>query len=648
MKKHLLFAFAAAVLALGATVDAFAQRKSGRDGFGYRWLRSDTAGGPTYNWVDITTSGTQVQGMGDDNVVGPIPIGFDFVYYWNTYNEVYIGSNGYIMFGRGDNVASGSFSGRSGMPPYPFAADNKNNMIGPFLADLTFIQDNGSPAPNAGLFYQTIGNQFIVTYKSVPFWNSAGAGSTSGANTFQLILDRTDSSFTIQYQVCSGSADAAYNGNKTSRGFEDINGANGSSFGANSAFTGANGINNKAYKVAYPRTTTFQIRDIAAEGVFNADNGASFLIQGASNNTVSAVVRNSGTVDLDSITVNISVEDAQGNLVANGPINVPTLARGQRTTVSLPALPPATPAGNYLVQVSTSIRQDGVTGNNNIAGETDIVDTTASPTVYGYDAGTYPGTNQNFTAFAFGNYYEFPAYPVKVTGAQFDMGWVSSATTDYQDSSVFRVRFHLPLANGTPGPAIDSATIDFNTQLDGDSIAPLFLQGSEEGIVRRHTLFINTPINITSGGLYVSMQYTGTQPRFFWNRPMADTVAPYSFRTFEIQGGTWGPDRNRDASDNSLRVVTRTSFVANKPIVAVPSVIAFPNPATDVVSLKNPLLKQAKGLSVVDVNGREVMYIKGAQIKNGSVSFSVAGLRAGTYAIRGIGQKSFTSRFVKN
>ena len=70
MKKILLFLFAA----LGS-VATYAQSNGsgGPDGYGYTWRDNRDPQGPTYNWFDISTIGTPVTGLGDDNVVGPFP-----------------------------------------------------------------------------------------------------------------------------------------------------------------------------------------------------------------------------------------------------------------------------------------------------------------------------------------------------------------------------------------------------------------------------------------------------------------------------------------------------------------------------------------------------------------------------------------------
>ncbi|MFM7031235.1 MAG: hypothetical protein ACKOX4_01810, partial [Bacteroidota bacterium] len=56
--------------------------QGGPDAYGYTWKDSNEPGGPTFNWINITTTGTQVTGLGDDNFVGPFGFIDGFQYYW--------------------------------------------------------------------------------------------------------------------------------------------------------------------------------------------------------------------------------------------------------------------------------------------------------------------------------------------------------------------------------------------------------------------------------------------------------------------------------------------------------------------------------------------------------------------------------------
>ncbi len=134
----------------------------GPDAYGYRWIDSDTVapGAPTYSWMDISTIGTQVAGLGDDNVIGPFDIGFDFPYYWYTVNSFFVGSNGYIAFG--DNFLEAA--------PFPTMPSTvrPNNVLAPFMSDLDFSV--GSPV--CYYWTNTAQDTFVIAYHDVRFWNS--------------------------------------------------------------------------------------------------------------------------------------------------------------------------------------------------------------------------------------------------------------------------------------------------------------------------------------------------------------------------------------------------------------------------------------------------------------------------------------------
>ncbi len=54
----------------------------GPDDFGYVWIDSDEPGGPNFSYTDISTTGSPIYGLSDDNVVGPYNIGFEFLLLW--------------------------------------------------------------------------------------------------------------------------------------------------------------------------------------------------------------------------------------------------------------------------------------------------------------------------------------------------------------------------------------------------------------------------------------------------------------------------------------------------------------------------------------------------------------------------------------
>ncbi len=75
----------------------------GPDAMGYEWVDSWEPGGPVYDWIEISESGTStiMYGVptffGDDNFSEPIPIGFTFPFYGIDRTHMYVDTNGEIL-----------------------------------------------------------------------------------------------------------------------------------------------------------------------------------------------------------------------------------------------------------------------------------------------------------------------------------------------------------------------------------------------------------------------------------------------------------------------------------------------------------------------------------------------------------------------
>ena len=129
---------------------------------------------------DPWNQGTPVN-LSDDAVSGALPIGFNFCFFGNTYNQFYIGSNGWISFSPGQST---SFT--SG--PIPNTAPNipKDCIMGPW-------QDwHPGIGNNVGQYirYQTLGTapnrRMVVSWNAVPMFSC-----TTTYGTFQIIIYET-------------------------------------------------------------------------------------------------------------------------------------------------------------------------------------------------------------------------------------------------------------------------------------------------------------------------------------------------------------------------------------------------------------------------------------------------------------------------
>ncbi|MBI4337680.1 MAG: right-handed parallel beta-helix repeat-containing protein [Chloroflexi bacterium] len=157
----------------------------GPDGFGYTWMDSDQPGGPQFNWVEISNSG---QWLGDvsqcDDCAQQVPIGFGFQFYGNTYDNLWVGSNGILGFGPDED----DFDWFESWIP---DSSTPNNVISAFGDDLL-------PGSMGDVYVQTVGS--APNRKLVVQWDGVTDYSYEEADyTFQVILEEGTNRIRFQY-----------------------------------------------------------------------------------------------------------------------------------------------------------------------------------------------------------------------------------------------------------------------------------------------------------------------------------------------------------------------------------------------------------------------------------------------------------------
>ncbi len=160
--------------------------QGGPDNFGHIWIDSDEAGGPVYDWVEISGVGTPLNFGDDDSLTVSLPFPFDF--YGNTKNSVKIASNGYLTFGSDGTDYSND--------PIP-DPDDPNDLIAPFWDDL-------NPSADGQVYYYNdeANGRFIVEWHNVPHYYNEGSYS------FEAIL-YPDGEILFQYQNMNGDLTSA-------------------------------------------------------------------------------------------------------------------------------------------------------------------------------------------------------------------------------------------------------------------------------------------------------------------------------------------------------------------------------------------------------------------------------------------------------
>jgi hypothetical protein len=172
-----------------------------------------------YNWIDISSTGAQItawenlhssgvvktsdvmQDVLDDGYSSnPIPVGFDFSFFGNKFNSLFVGINGLVSFTYKylNAVKDSSFS-TNGIGAFNgdyFNNSEKHypNSIGVAVEDFDLNTVDGYGGGK--ILYKTMNDQFILSWENVGTFNARGDLS----NSFQLVLDKLTNSITLNYK----------------------------------------------------------------------------------------------------------------------------------------------------------------------------------------------------------------------------------------------------------------------------------------------------------------------------------------------------------------------------------------------------------------------------------------------------------------
>jgi PKD repeat protein len=509
MKKLLLFTLACLTLAAKPVLAS-----GGPDSYGYTWLTSLDAGGPTYNWIDITSrSGVQtVTGLADDNSApSMISLGINFHYYWNDYTQLKVGSNGWVSFSNVSNIASC-------FPAIP-TAGGPDDYLAPLMGDLNFT---GSGNPGQVKYWSNNVDTFIISYINVPFWSVSAPGWV-GSNSFQVILCNNDSSITYQYGSLSGFANNAACIDLTV-GIENSTGSIGLQ-----VHSDAMPPNNYAIRFKYPNPVLLSIQDVLPLWNQHADNAADFVLVNTPT-TLKSDIRNSGNTAV-STTINIqsTILDAALTTVLSNSGSLPTLAAGDDSIYTFSSAWTPTIAGQYTNRTTTTNSQDINSANNTLSTELDAVNACATTMTLSYVTGNAPDGTLNWNGGAGDDgaavYFQPPVYPYTVAALQY---YISSNVNNGYTAEVYDDNG----PNGGPG------TLLFSSAIPSSSVIT----------AAWNTVPVTPAVTLSSGGFYVVWFQGGTT--IFLG---TETAGPRCHHNFEILDGGWATLRYDDSRDVLIR-----------------------------------------------------------------------------------------------
>ncbi|GAB4134635.1 MAG: hypothetical protein Fur0041_08080 [Bacteroidia bacterium] len=487
----------------------------GPDAFGYTWKDSNEPGGPVYQWFDITQIGTQINGLGDDNFVGPIQLGGLFPYYWYSESKCWVGSNGYLAFQPGNIAAN--------FPNIPNPV-GVNNYIGGLMADLTFLGNNN---PGKAYFWANA-DTFCLAYVNVPYWSPNFPGFT-GSNTFEIILNRADSSITVHFQSFSGTSVSNY-----TSGIENSIGNMGLQPLANQPPQ-----QNYSIKYYYPTQNALQITDAAVNWNDNDNTGGIFLANLGGPYILRSEIENSGNTNIGPVSVVSKVTTLTNSVLVTSSANTPSMVPGQNSMMVFqnPFNPSTTGTRRNVTSIS-GVAGDTIPVNDSLIQEIVVLDTTQASIRMCY---TNNHTNPALGSISWsggqggiGVYFKPPSYPIRILNTNFVLTGAPGS------GPAFYAKIYADDGpNGSPGTLLDSVMVNAqNVSISSVTQVP-----------------VGSNLVLQSGGFYVLWDMASSSVSI-----AQDLTPPFSRQTYEVFQNIWSTYRDYQICDFFIGVDYANAF----------------------------------------------------------------------------------------
>ena len=545
--------------------------EGGPDVYGYTWVDSDTAIGPTYSWIDTTSDWVEVTGLFDDNVVGPIPIGFTFPYYWYDADQMYVGSNGYISL-------SDKTLEASAFQPLP-DPQRPNDILAPLMDDLDFTVEHPDGPPGCFYWTNSAADTFVISYLTLQFWNSPAS-----KNSFQIILSRPDSTITFQIMEQIGPSQSIAS---RSVGIEDITGTVGLRylFG----FTPPENVIHSDLAILFtpPDSSTFQITDASVTDVATPDSRG-FIMLPTDSVELWAKVKNTGNQPATFFDVYCYVMDTLGTYYFGDTASIAALNPGEVDSVAF--TPSWTPPGEatYFVKAKVVLTDDSVAVNDSSMAEILVVDYPGE--LSWADNSLEAGFAWNGSGSGWANEYTPPRYPCLVQSVSVE---INSCENPPKDVKLMLMEDDTP--DGSPGSVLAETTFSVLT-----------------GGTFTYNLWPNQVFVFTDGAFFVGYIQLEEGPGGGGDPFIGmDYNQPRSRHGWEFTG-SWAPHRDNDSMDVALKAfVDIGTGIEELPLERGRFVnmlyLARPNPFTGNARIEYEISSRTlTRIRVYDVTGRIV------------------------------------------